>query len=164
MASFEDHIDQTSRNLKFFQEINTKSDFFDWQVTVLYYSAIHLMNAHIAKVGNLHYQSHSELKKALNPHYSLSIGKIPEQIFDDYISLEKLSRRARYLSNEKTNGQDGSKTFLTFEKHVSKAIQKLNSILLHFCSIYPSLKFETTQLNCPKVKRELKKSLEYFVV
>jgi len=107
MASFESHIDQTNRNLKFFREINTKSDFFDWQVTALYYSAIHLMNAHIAKIGNLHYQSHSELKKALNPDYPLSIGKIPESIFDHYISLEKLSRRARLLSNERTNEQEG---------------------------------------------------------
>jgi len=164
MASFESHIEQTTRNLKFFQEINTKSDFFDWQVTALYYSAIHLMNAHIAKVGNLHYQSHSELKKALNPDYSLSIGKLPEKNFDNYISLEKLSRRARYLSNEKTNEQDGSQAFLTFEKHVSKAIQKLNSILHFFCTLYPSLIFEIIHLECPKVKRELKISLEYFSI
>ena len=164
MASFESHIEQTAKNLKFFQEINTKSDFFDWQVTALYYSAIHLMNAHIAKVGNLHYQSHSELKKALNPDYPLSIGKIPESIFDHYISLEKLSRRARYLSNERTNEQDGSIAFFTFEKHVSKAIQKLNTILLYFCSIYPTLKFENIQLHCPKVKEELKISLEYFSI
>src|ERR1700745_243676 len=118
MASFENHVRQAKSNLSFLKEVNKSSKFFDWQVTTCFYTAVHLVNAHLAKCADLHYRTHQETKQALNPHSPLSTCKIDEDIFNIYVSLEKLSRRSRYLCNEEVG--DDKKEFLTGEKHLTR--------------------------------------------
>ena len=71
---------------------------FDWQVTICFYTAVHLINCHLANFG-LQYRKHKDVKDALNP-YTISPAKLPEDEYSAYISLQSLSRRSRYLVNE----------------------------------------------------------------
>ena len=160
MASFENHLQQAKNNLLFLKEINDKSKYFDWQVTACFYTAVHLVNAHLAKCADLHYKTHEETKLAINPDNKLSLCKIEEEVFDKYVSLEKLSRRARYLCNDNSE-HDKVNSYLTYEKHVSKAISRLNSFMNYFNKKYGTT-FDVLKINCPKVKAELPKTLEYF--
>lgn len=161
MASFDNHVQQAKSNLLFLKDINDRSKYFDWQVTACFYTSVHLINAHIAKCANLHYKTHQETKQAINPDNLLSICKIEELVFDTYVSLEKLSRRARYLCND-VMPQDDTRPFLTYERHVSKAINRLNTIMTFFNKTYGT-SFEKINITCPKVKAELSKTLEFFV-
>jgi len=118
------------------------------------------MNAHIAKAANKHYQSHNQTKNILSPDTKLSICKIDENTFDNYVSLEKLSRRARYLCND-DGSNDEIKSYITYDKHLTRAIKRLNIIMLFFNKQY-NQKFEVVKVTCPRVKAELP-SLEFFV-
>lgn len=154
MASFEDHVAQANCNLVFLKEINNKSKFFDWQVTACFYIAVHLVNAHLAQKANLHYKSHTETKSAINPDNNMSIAPFSEIAFDSYISLEKLSRRSRYLCNDKQGQDDNTKSFLTYEKHVGKAIKRLDVVMDYFSKTH-SVTFEKVAITCPNLKAEL---------
>lgn len=142
MASFENHVNQAKSNLNFLLHINqTSENFWDWQVTTCFYVAVHTVNAHIAKVANMHYQTHEAVKNAINPHRVLSVSRIDENIYLDYAKLEGLSRRSRYLCNESAkNNPDVA--HITYDRHLAKAIKLLDRILVYFNDKY-SLELET---------------------
>lgn len=136
MASFAEHIEQVRRNLRFLSSINNAvSDCFDWQVTVCFYTALHLVNAHLSQY-NLQYRKHHDVNYALNPHVQLSPGKLPEEQYEAYISLQRLSRRSRYLVNEKDSNIGSTQAFLTYDKHLSKAVRHLDGLLQFFEAKY----------------------------
>jgi len=87
MADFQSHITQAKRNLKFLEQTNTSSNgAWDWQVTIAYYTAVHIVNAHLAKGANLHYTTHEKVKNAL--FKPLSPVKIDQNIYLAYHKLE----------------------------------------------------------------------------
>ena len=92
MPRYEDHIKQVNSNLQFLQKINQNApDHLDWQVTVCFYSALHLVNAHLATL-NLQYRNHTDVRDIINPYNKLSLGKLPEDEFVSYDSLFSNSR------------------------------------------------------------------------
>jgi hypothetical protein len=163
MASFDQHLSQAKNNLLFLKEISDKSKFFDWQVTTCFYSAVHLINAHLAQCADLHYRTHKETKHAISPDNPLAPCKFTEEAHDNYVSLEKLSRRSRYLCNERnlSSEEDAKKSFLTDYKHVVKAIVRLNKVMTYFNSIHGT-SFEPISISCPRIKAELPSTLVYF--
>lgn len=160
MASFENHVLQAKSNLNFLLLINKSSqDFWDWQVTTCFYIAVHTVNAHIAKVGNLHYQTHEAVKHAINPHSVLSICKVEQNIYLDYVKLEGLSRRSRYLCNE-TASQNPDIAHITFDRHLAKAIKLLDRILVYFNDKY-TLGLKKNSVACVDLK---KSPLSLFII
>lgn len=147
MASFESHTDQAKRNLNFLVSINeSQRDFWDWQVTVCFYVNVHLVNAHLARVGDLHYRTHEDVKNAINPYNSLAIGKVSDEIYLAYTKLEGLSRRSRYLCHDDpANKESGSHP--TYDKHFAKAIKQLDKLLNYFGGLY-SLDFGKPEVSC----------------
>ena len=136
MATYENHIEQAKINLSFLQQTNsTKQDFWDWQITISFYVVVHIVNAHIAKVADLHYRTHEDVKNAINPYNTLSLCKLPEDIYLDYAKLEGLSRRARYLCHDDFSIRD-ERAYFTYDKHFAKAINRLDRILDYFNNIY----------------------------
>lgn len=136
MADFDDHILQAKRNLIFLEEVNSKiSDSTDWQVTICFYTALHLVNAHLSKFG-LQYRRHTDVKNALNPLSQTSPSKLPEDEYVAYAALQMLSRRSRYLVNEKDGKVGSSKAHLTYDKHLAKAIRHLDTLISFFFSRY----------------------------
>ena len=152
MAQFADHIRQVERNLKFLESINgTSKDCWDWQVTVCFYTSLHLVNAHLSK-HNMQFRTHSAVNFALNFCIPLSPSRIPENEYIAYTSLQTLSRRSRYLVNEKDNQVGSPIAFLTYEKHVGKAFKHLDCLLTYFKQKY-GLELPTIKLACSEIKR-----------
>ena len=71
--------------------VKANPDYPDWEITTLFYSAIHIVNAYlflaVSKVPKSHYKRKELIKLELN------------SIYRDYCSLETLSQKARYRSS-----------------------------------------------------------------
>jgi hypothetical protein len=158
LPSFSDHVKQFSQNLHFLEGINGHfPDQFDWQVTVCFYAALHLMNAHLAKFG-MQYRTHSDVTGAINPENATSIMKVPEDPYVAYISLLNLSRRARYLINVEEGRSETAR--FTYDKHLAKAVKNLDVIVSWFANQYPEVKFEKIKIKCIEIKQTY--TLNYF--
>lgn len=151
MASFEEHINQAKHNIEFLIFVNsTKQNNWDWQVTVCFYSAVHLINAHIANTVNGHYRSHELVDKMINPYHVLSPCKLPDDVYISYEKLSGLSRRARYLINDKLEDQSTDVHF-TYDKHFAKSLRHLDLILSFFDSQY-KVKLDKYPIHCIPIK------------
>lgn len=150
MATYPDYINQAQKNLNFLCQVNsTIPESWDWQVTVSFYTALHLINAHIVQVTGTHYRSHEQVGIAINP-YHISPAKLPEDVYLGYVKLQALSRRARYLYNEK-NKDD--RAHFTYDKHLSRAVRHLDCILKYFQTRY-NVAFKKSCINCRELKSE----------
>jgi hypothetical protein len=159
MASYEAHVLQAKNNFKFIGLI-TNTNNYEWQVTVCFYVAVHLINAHIAKLANQHFRTHNQVEEAINPYNILSITKLSEDQFKAYVKLQNLSRRARYLIHDDITNLD-SKEFFTYSKHLGKAIKNLEIILAYFENAYGE-KFESISVQCIDLKN--KYTSKYFKI
>lgn|GEM_PF-364011 len=160
MASFQEHLRQSKRNLIFLSKINGDiSDCLDWQVTTCFYSGLHLLNAYLAEKQNLHYNRHSDVESALNPKSQFSTVKLGDADFQNYQRLRNLSRRSRYLCTE--GGDHGVPAQATAEKHLSRAIISLDLLMRMFVKFYPGESFDKTIISCPTLLGE---PLIYFEV
>ena len=147
MATFDGHIARATRNLEFLEKTNqTHYEYLDWQVTIAFYSAVHFVNAHLAKY-DMHYQSHVDTKHALNPENKNTPGSIEMSIYESYSLLMMLSRRSRYMSDHKNHKLRVDQAFPTTEKQLSKAIRHLDAIINYFDNLY-DLGIETLELRC----------------
>jgi hypothetical protein len=150
LPSFKEHINQARKNLTFLVQINNKIDnYWDWQVTVAFYSALHIIDGHVSKTTSQHYRSHEDIRNAINPYNEMSPASLDEESYKSYEKLFKLSRRSRYLINEK-HSHPSDKANFTFEKHFAKAIRHLDKLMVKFNSLYsltyPSLEIKSLQL------------------
>ncbi len=158
MASFNEHIKQAKSNLNFLDLVNNKSQsHWDWQVTICFYTAVHLINAHIARRANQHYRSHELVNNSVNPYNKTSITRLSEELYVSYMKLQNLSRRARYLCHDDPKNHD-TNAFLTYDKHFLKAIINLDKILSFIAKEY-SIQFLRLSLDCIELK---KRELEFF--
>jgi hypothetical protein len=146
LPSFDAHIKHVRHNLTTLQQFNAAMpECFDWQVTMCFYTAVHLVNAHLAKFG-LHYQSHENVKNALSPFMPVSVSKIPEDEYAAYVGLQHLARRSRYLVNEKDQkNKDEEQAHLTYDKHLTKACRHLDTLLKFFAEKY-NLAFDQAEV------------------
>lgn len=143
MASFDEHIAQAKCNLDFLEKINAIGDnFIDWQVTTNFYVVVHLVNAFIAKEGNLHYASHDLVKDVISPYSRYPKTKLNDTEFLSYVHLRNLSRRSRYLLYQEDPKTDIDKAHYILEKHFMKSFEYLDKLMIFFGNKY-SLTFKT---------------------
>jgi hypothetical protein len=151
VALFEEHVAQATSNFKFLETVNqTIKNYHDWQVTTCFYTALHLVNAHLTK-HSLQYRQHKDVNHALNPEVPISVSKLPFDEYAAYISLQRLSRRSRYLVNEKDGNVTSEKGFFTYEVHLARAIRNLDKLVAYFNSKYnlslPTISFTCSELS-----------------
>ena len=145
MPTFQEHIEQAKSNFDCLSDFNQNMNynFWDWQVTISFYTALHLTNAHIfQKTGNS-YTTHTQADAAINFANSLSLAKLPEDEYLAYTKLQMLSRRARYLMGEKRQ------ISFTNEKHFVKAITYLDKLISYFDAQY-KLNFPKKKMSCDR--------------
>ena len=134
MPQTTDHLQQVAANLKVLEHLNhTLPVAYDWQVTLCFYTAVHLVNAHLAQ-SNLQQRSHYDTLQLINPHKS-SVPvqfRLSEDAFDACRVLQSLSRRARYLVNEKDGQLSTDTAAWTHAKHTAKAFRHLDTLLDYF--------------------------------
>ena len=148
MATFEAHVKQAAHNLRFLENtVHAEPVFQDWSVTACFYTAVHLVNAHLAQ-HQLQYRSHNDVKHALSPYNKLSIAHLPEDEFVAYETLKMLSRRARYLVNEKNGRLLSEQPALIFDVHLAKALRHLDRLLVYFSGRYPACVLPKAQVAC----------------
>lgn len=148
MASFQEHIEQAKRNLSFLESVNRlQANYWDWQVTVCFYVVVHMINAHIAKKGNMHYRTHKDVESAINPYNKLSPAKVNETVFTAFKTIRNLSRRSRYMINENKEIKRETAHF-TYDKHLRKAIINLDKIICYIGSEY-KIRFTNIIISCP---------------
>jgi hypothetical protein len=150
LAKVDEHLHQAKRNFKFLEGVNDKvNDSVDWQVTVCFYTALHLVNAHLAQ-SNLQYRTHNQVKHAINPVLVASPSRLPEDPYTAYITLQMLSRRSRYLVNEKDGQLISPNAAFTYDKHLGKAIRHLDKLVSYYCKTYkveiPKIKIKCIEL------------------
>ena len=141
---------------------NSKNQsFWDWQVTIAYYVAVHVINAHIAKVADLHYRTHEHVKVSINPYNQLAICRIPEDIYLSYTKIEALSRRARYLCNTERRIANNETAQFTYDKHFAKAIRHLDNLLEYFSKRHNFI-IQKTPIVCQELTSH--EGLKHFIV
>jgi hypothetical protein len=91
-------LDQAGHNLNFHSHIdsNFEKKFCDWQITVLFYVALHLLKALAASrsvnIGETHY----DIENSVNPDRGNPVMRISRGAWREYKSLFNYSRTARY--------------------------------------------------------------------
>jgi hypothetical protein len=120
-------------------------------VTISFYAAVHLINAHIAQKTGLHYRSHEQVFAAINPNEMMSVCKLKEDKYLSYAKLRNLSRRSRYLVSDQDNNQD-TKAFFTYDKHFAKAIRHLD-ILISYINIEYKQNIQNIEVSCIELKQ-----------
>ena len=154
MATFQEHIDHSKKNLVFLSKINfSVDDSWDWQVTVCFYTALHLINAHIVKKTNKNYLSHNQVEEVINPFNILSIGRLDENTFLSYSKLCQLSRRSRYLLNENfKKADDIQQASMKYSLHFKKAVHHLDVVIQYINKNYGNLICKDTKIECVDLK------------
>jgi len=117
-----------------------------------------LFDDHIIQAKkNLAFRRHNDVNHALNPEVALSTTKWSPEEFKSYIKLFQLSRRARYLVSESEGVIDQGRAFLTYDKHLARAVRHLDVLLVLFCRRYPEVTFKKISIKCIELKKnELK--------
>lgn len=95
MDSYDAHINQFNHNKNFlkFGISNNKESFHDWEITVNFYAAIHLIEAILLKqcsVKNIN--NHDERKYYIETNPNI----FKQNVKRDYFALCSLARTARY--------------------------------------------------------------------
>lgn len=155
MPLFEEHIKQASNNLRFLEFVNRSGNTFcDWQVTVCFYTAIHLVNAHLS-LYNMQYRKHVDVKDALNLKNQQSVQRgiaLPQNEYLAYTKLQSLSRRSRYLVNEKDNNLSSTTAFLTYDIHLKRALIHLSTLFVFFSDKY-KLNIPLIEISCNGINK-----------
>jgi hypothetical protein len=161
MALFPAHLEQARKNIDFLQHINnTINDRYDWQVTVCYYVAVHLINGYLADKVKEHYRTHHEVSLAINP-FKKGIAAVSEETYKAYRKLQMLSRRSRYLINDAQTEINPEDNFLTHSVHFHKSLRYLDEIMNFIESTYPAIELPVIKIKCIELK---KGSLKHFDV
>ena len=94
MASESGHLEQADRNERCSEALSglNPTRFTEWEVTTLFYSALHYLEAYLARNGidYRHPKKHSQRKNELANHAEL------DSIVMNYLSLQDYSENARY--------------------------------------------------------------------
>lgn len=91
-------IDQAIHNEKFHERVHTNftDSFFDWKITILFYTAIHYLKALAAKrnidIGN----TYADIERNCNPDRTGQKMLIARRSWNDYKSLYRYSQTSRY--------------------------------------------------------------------
>ncbi|MGI4873422.1 MAG: hypothetical protein ACRYFX_19865 [Janthinobacterium lividum] len=144
--------------MDFLENLNAIPNKWDWKVTACFYTAVHLINAHIAQQANMHFRSHKKVEQVINPYSAVVATRLQEDIFVSYQMLSNLSRRSRYICS--VDGPESEPAQLTRDKHLKKALHHLDVLLQWFVATYPGQVFAPKTVRCP----ELTKDMTYFKV
>lgn len=94
------HYKQAVHNYRFFCEVHSKlpEAFYDWKITVLFYTAIHLLRALLAERDVQLDDSHHALRNAINPKSSrtTSVSPVKKHCYNSYLTLYNASLEVRY--------------------------------------------------------------------
>ncbi len=86
----EQHLQQVKHNEAFIENLKRSNDFYSWQIVGLFYSALHYIEAFLAKKGN-HSFSHENRHNRMD-----TLGLVDDDFRGSYDCLSNWARMARY--------------------------------------------------------------------
>lgn len=128
-----DHLQRTRDNLDFLIA-NQSSTHLHWLVTTTYYTALHLIDAHLSKL-NIHPPNHDKRKEVIQAASPFKGASVTSGCYSSYCALEGLSRMARYMCNEKNNG-NSDQAHPTGPRHLKEALRHLTIVINELESRY----------------------------
>jgi hypothetical protein len=156
LPTFDQHLNQANKNIKHLELINKlESNCIDWQITVCFYTGLHIVNCHLCGFG-IEYNTHTNTLSAINFTNPTSLTKVSEDCYTSYRALQNLSRKSRYLIDP------SSKSFgLVYSKHLAKAMRHLEVVIKYFSTLYSQkIKIEKIKVKCDELNN---KELDYFI-
>lgn len=91
-----DYIEKAKHNENFLSNVELEK-FSDWYVTVCFYIALHYVNAFISVSLKSGFCSHEKVKQIIHPDGKIVNLRIDRNVYLDYLELQNLSRKARYM-------------------------------------------------------------------
>jgi hypothetical protein len=91
LPSQEEHLQKADRNEQFAVFLADKTTYYDWAATVLFYAALHYMDAILAAAMD-HPKTHDKRHSSIRKNGTL------RRVYAEYRALESLSRNARYYA------------------------------------------------------------------
>jgi len=109
------HLLQALHNEKFLEEFERlmPDDYFDWKITVVFYIAVHYIDAYFSSHGTP--TGSHEIRKDLMKNH---LYPPPQKVCDNYENLYRLARTARY------NGFNDVKEFRKHQKEKLKEAKR----------------------------------------
>src|SRR5690606_38294765 len=94
----QDHLNQAVHNQRFHNSIcdNFNDNFHDWKITVLFYTALHWLQALASMRGINIGDTHVDIEKNVNPDRTSSRMKISKEAWRNYKMLFRYSQTSRY--------------------------------------------------------------------
>ncbi|MEC7754531.1 hypothetical protein [Roseivirga sp. UBA1976] len=161
MSKYDDHIAQATNNLEFLVEVNAMgNNRMDWQVTIAFYTSLHLINVHVLATTGKFYQKHIDVHFAINPHKH-GDGQLPIEIYRSYMKLFRLSRRSRYLCSDDPKATPTMNNISHHIKpsHLAKAFRNLDKVLDFFVTKH-NLKIDPSEVECDALGNS--ESMKFF--
>lgn len=92
------HVKQAHHNFRFFCEVHSKLPdlFYDWKITVLFYTAVHSLRAIMAQRDVIVDNSHYDLRKNIDPKNNIATKPVKKFCFNAYVVLYNASLESRY--------------------------------------------------------------------
>jgi len=103
----------------------------------------------------MQYRKHVDVKDAINPKNQKSVtngSALADNEYLAYTKLQSLSRRSRYLVNEKDNNLKSNTASLTYEIHLSRSLKHLHTLILFFKRKY-NLDYPNISIECEGIKK-----------
>lgn len=119
-----DYLAKARHNEEFLSTID-RDRFCDWWVTASFYVALHYVNAFVSVSIKSGFCSHEKIKSILHPEGNFPDLRFPREKFEDYMLLQNLSRKARYMQ---VGDHEDSVCKLMKPKHVARAERLMESV------------------------------------
>lgn len=139
----EHHFNQAQHNLRLLEQINQSQQFWDWQTTILFYSALHLVNGHIFRTTGTRYNSHSDVANIIH-HLNPNPASLPKQFGIDYGKLQNLSRTARYLYDSESKED---RIVKSGQDNLVKAVYLYEKVCAVICPMH-HVQLSSIQITC----------------
>lgn len=130
-----DYLAKAKHNEGFLESID-RERFCDWWVTASFYVALHYVNAFVSVSIKSGFCSHEKIKNLLHPEGNFPDLRFPKDKFEDYMLLQNLSRKARYMQ---VGDHEDSVCKLMKPKHVARAERLMDSVRSYVMSRLPKI-------------------------
>jgi HEPN domain-containing protein len=124
------HLKLAKHNIFFYNDLceSFSEDYFDWKITVLFYTSLHLIEA-LAESKSIDLgRTHRERELSINPSKSGSMP-VKTHIYQKYMYLKEFSEDCRYTPYVKKK---------TYQKYLQKDLEKLRGFMLEIAKYVES--------------------------
>lgn len=92
----QDHLGKARHNYRLYQHLHDDGEFLDWAITLMFYTALHLVQAHAELYGPWVPENHDDRRSYVREQLN--------RVYHDYRDLHDRGRDMRYVFNQLGGG------------------------------------------------------------